>query len=107
MQESDLTEKQRKWLEESRKIGPGAMTKSERERLEKLYADMLPAEQQELQQYIQLKYGKKDDPDQQSDKMSEMSMQGDPTVLMEKKEWSAPSDSFRNAFSSMNPRKRD
>jgi hypothetical protein len=53
LEEKDLSEKQRKWLEASGKIGPGAMTKSERQTLERLYAEMLPKEQQELQQYIQ------------------------------------------------------
>jgi hypothetical protein len=35
------------------------MTRTERETLERLYADMLPAEQQELQRYIQEKWGQK------------------------------------------------
>lgn len=57
MEEKDLTQKQREWLEASKKIGLGPKTKSERQNLEKLYADMLPAEQQQLREYIEDTFG--------------------------------------------------
>ncbi len=60
LEEHKLTEKQRKWLEASQRIGPGAMTKTERQLLERLYADMLPREQQELAAYIEAKFAKKE-----------------------------------------------
>lgn len=66
MEEHQLTDKQRKWLEASRKIGRTAMTKSERQTLERLYADMLPREQQDSAAYIREKFGKKDEGDQEA-----------------------------------------
>jgi len=92
LDEKDLTPKQRKWLEASRKIGPGAMTKTERQTLERLYADMLPTEQQALLRYIQAQFGKKDD-----DRETEPAVQ-DPTELMEHRVWTPPSNGLRKAF---------
>lgn len=92
MEEKDLTPRQRKWLEASRKIGPLAITKTERETLEKLYADMLPQEQQELQQYIQEKYGKEDDEQEPQEPKH------DPTKLMEARVWAAPSEGLKRAL---------
>ncbi len=57
MDEDKLTEKQRKWLAESKRIGPGPMTGTERKRLETLYAEMLPVEQQGLYDYILKTFG--------------------------------------------------
>ena len=90
MEEHELTPKQKKWLEASRKIGPGSMTRTERESLERLYADMLPQEQQELGDYIQSKFGKKED-----DKEPE---EVDPTVRMESKVWNQPSSGLASAL---------
>jgi hypothetical protein len=94
LEEKDLTEKQREWLALSRKIGPGAMTKTERESLEKAYAEMMPKEQQDLHQYIVTTYGKKEKDDTDSDSASE-----DPIAVMEKMVWVAPSDSLKTALS--------
>ncbi|MEW6532115.1 MAG: hypothetical protein AB1473_14860 [Thermodesulfobacteriota bacterium] len=88
MEEDQLTEKQKKWLEASRKIGKGPMTKTERQTLERLYADMLPREQQELYEYIQEKYPPKGKPTGEEDLLA----------LMEKREWHKPSQKLRNAF---------
>lgn len=92
MDEKDLTPKQRRWLEASRKIGPGAMTRTERQTLERLYADMLPTEQQALHRYIQEHFGKKDD-----DREAKPTVQ-DPTELMERRVWTPPSDGLRKAL---------
>ncbi len=92
MDEKDLTRKQRRWLEASRKIGPGAMTRTERQTLERLYADLLPAEQQALLRYIQEEFGKEKD-DQQSEPTVP-----DPTELMERRVWTPPSQALRKAF---------
>jgi len=92
LDEKDLTPKQRKWLEASRKIGSGAMTKTERQTLERLYADMLPAEQQGLQRYIQEQFGKK------KDEPGSKPSPPDPTELMERRVWTPPSDGLRRAF---------
>ena len=92
MQEKDLTRKQRKWLEASRKIGPLAMTKSERETLEKLYADMLPQEQQDLKKFIEETFGQQEDQEGQIPKY-------DPITRMETRFWATPSDGLKKAFS--------
>ncbi|MBI4962420.1 MAG: hypothetical protein HY913_04020 [Desulfomonile tiedjei] len=90
MDETQLTQKQRKWLEASRKIGPGAMTRTERETLERLYADMLPREQQELKAYIEEQFSKKEPEGQGVE---------DPTAKMERKDWTPPSPALRSALS--------
>ncbi len=90
MEEKDLTEKQQNWLETSKKIGPGPMTPTERQTLEKLYADMLPAEQQELLEYIEEKFGKDD--------KSPADNKDDPIGRMEKMIWSEPSDGLKKVF---------
>lgn len=95
MDEKDLSEKQRKWLEASRKIGPGAMTKSERQLLEKLYAEMLPKEQQELAQYIEHTFAKKE---VETKAETETPQEADPITEMEQKEWKPPSDALRAAL---------
>ncbi len=88
MKEEDLTEKQRAWLEASRKIGPGPMTKSERMILERLYADMLPAEQQQLAAYIRNKFGKQDEGTHEEG-------QEDPIERMMQRTWPEPSPKLR------------
>jgi hypothetical protein len=98
LEEHKLTEKQRNWLEASQRIGPGAMTKTERQLLERLYADMLPREQQELAAYIEAKFGKKE-PD------SKDSEEKDPIEKMRRKEWRPPSEALRSALAkSQTPR---
>jgi hypothetical protein len=94
LEEKDLTEKQREWLALSRKIGPGATTKSEREKLEKAYAAMLPKEQQDLYSFIIDTYGKKE-----GDEASSSSEPNDPIAAMEKVAWKAPSDPLKAALS--------
>ncbi len=91
------SEKQLKWLEASKKIGPGAMTKSERQTLERLYAEMLPKEQQELQQYIQEKFAKKPAEDHEEE---------DPIERMMKKTWPSPSKKLVSALSKAQPPRR-
>ena len=91
MKEHELTEKQRKWLEASRRIGPGAMTKTERQTLEKLYADMLPKEQQELAAYIEATFGK-GEPDAKEPEET------DPIERMRRKVWNPPSGALRSAL---------
>ncbi len=98
MQEKDLTEKQRRWLEASRKIGPGPMTKSERKLLEQLYADMDPREQQELYDYIQMKYG---DTETKNPRSTDDQFLDDPISRMQLKMWHAPSGAFKRALSSI------
>lgn len=93
MEERDLTSKQRRWLEASRKIGPGPMTRTERESLEKLYADMLPAEQQELQRYIQEKWGQKNVASELGDIVES------PIDRMQKKTFKTPSQGLVKALS--------
>jgi hypothetical protein len=101
VEEHQLTPKQRKWLEASHRIGPGTMTRTERETLERLYADMLPAEQQELRQYIEEKYGAKD-PGSQLEGILE-----DPVERMQQKIWNAPSRGLAKALSTaMHPKRR-
>ncbi len=97
LEEKDFSESQRKWLEASRKIGPGAMTKSERQLLERLYAEMLPGEQQELQKYIQEQFAKK---------VAEQQGGADPTEKMLKRTWATPSDKLLSAISKAQPPKR-
>ncbi|MFH0824976.1 MAG: hypothetical protein V2B18_19665 [Pseudomonadota bacterium] len=92
MDEKQLTEKQRGWLDESKKIGSGPMTKSEKNRLKDLYADMLPQEQRELYAYIQEHFGAKDGHDDDSSGAS------DPIAVMEQIEWREPSKELRGAF---------
>ncbi|MBI5250089.1 MAG: hypothetical protein HY912_11405 [Desulfomonile tiedjei] len=96
MEEKNLSESQRKWLEASRKIGPGAMTKSERQLLERLYAEMLPKEQQELQQYLQEEFQKK---------VAEQQGGEDPTEKMLGKTWATPSKKLISAISKAQPPK--
>lgn len=57
MEEKELTNKQREWLEKSSQIGLGPMTKSEKQALEDLYNEMKPEEQKELAEYIEEKFG--------------------------------------------------
>ncbi len=90
LDEQKLTPKQREWLELSRKIGPGPMTRTERESLERLYKEMLPREQQELFEYIRTHFGEKE---KQEDE------QADPIVEMERRIWHAPSKALRSALS--------
>ena len=98
MAEQELTEKQRKWLEASQRIGPGSMTKTERQLLEGLYADMLPREQQELAAYIEAKFGKKELDQKDSEEK-------DPIEKMRRKEWRPPSEALRSALAkSQTPR---
>jgi len=91
--ESQLTPGQRKWLEASRKIGTGSMTKSERLTLERLYAELLPREQQELEEYIRTTYGKKEDAS------SSEETGGEPTARMEQRTWTPPSSALKDALS--------
>jgi hypothetical protein len=78
MEEKYLTPRQRKWLDESRRIGPGPFTPSDRKLLEGLYADMSPEEQEELADYIQDTF-----------------MKPDPITLREKKPQKEPSPRLR------------
>ncbi|WP_157212294.1 hypothetical protein [Desulfomonile tiedjei] len=98
MEEKDLSEKQREWLEASRKIGRVSMTKTERLLLERLYKEMLPHEQQDLQQFIQDKYGKK--PEESGE---EKQTEDDPIERMMQKTWSIPSEKFRSALAKTQP----
>jgi hypothetical protein len=93
LEEHELTDKQRKWLEASKKIGRIAMTKSEKQTLERLYSDMLPREQQDLASYIEEKFGKKD----QSGKEAPEAQ--DPIEKMLSKEWREPSKGLLTALS--------
>jgi hypothetical protein len=101
LEEKDLTYKQREWLDLSRKVGPGTMTRSEREALEKLYAEMLPREQQELHHYITTTFGKKDpeQPQEAQETPAETEEPVDPIAQMQEKVWHAPSDGLKSAFS--------
>ena len=93
MSEDQLTELQKRWLEASRKIGAGPMTKSERRTLESIYAEMLPQEQKELQAYIQENYGSGEDPD------GDGQVPAEPSTLMEAREWAEPSAKLSKALS--------
>ena len=84
MEDKDFTPKQRKWIETSRKIGLGRMTKTERETLEELYADMLPTEQQELADHIEEKFGYEIDET--------------PIKEQEKKKYAEPSSALRSSL---------
>lgn len=106
MEEKDLTEKQKRWLEASRRIGPGPMTKTERQTLEKLYADMLPAEQQELAKYINEKFGKKESKSNASQPQAAQPEKQDPIERMQKRIWSEPSDALKTAFSKVQVKAR-
>jgi len=88
LQEHELTEKQKEWLEASRKIGTWPLTKSERQTLERLYAEMPPREQQGLYEYIQETYRAK----------GKSAGAEDLLALMEKRQWHEPSQKLRNAF---------
>ncbi len=90
MDEKELTQKQQDWLALSKKIGPGPMTKSEREALENLYKEMLPREQQELFAYVQERFGKKE---------TEPAEAEDPISVMQRKIWTPPSPALRTALS--------
>ncbi len=81
MEETHLTPRQRKWLETSRKIGPGRFTPSERKTLEDLYAAMTSQEQEELQDFIQEKY-----------------LPADPISKREAAVWTSPSPGLRKAL---------
>jgi hypothetical protein len=108
LEEKDLSKRQKRWLEASRKIGRGAMTKTERETLERLYAEMLPAEQQELARFIQEKYGQKE-PEKQSAGGSgqEAPQEEDPIERMQRKVWAEPSAALRSALAdSIAPKKK-
>lgn len=77
------------------------MTRTESETLERLYADMLPAEQQELQRYIEEKWGAKD-PGAQLDEILE-----DPVDRMQQKMWKPPSRGLAKALSTaMRPKRQ-
>jgi hypothetical protein len=91
LEEHQLTEKQREWLQLSKKIGPGPMTRSERQALEKLYAEMLPREQQDLKRYLDEKFAQR--------QPQEPAEEEDPITEMEKRTWSPPSDGLRSALS--------
>jgi hypothetical protein len=86
MEEDNLTEGQRNWLQASREIGPGPMTKTERLRLEKLYAEMLPKEQQELARYIEENFGTTEDKSE------------DPIEKMAERVWMEPSTKLRESL---------
>ncbi|MDQ1284960.1 MAG: hypothetical protein QG663_363 [Thermodesulfobacteriota bacterium] len=90
LNENDLTPGQLKWLETSKKIGPGSITPTERQTLEKLYAELLPQEQQELFDYIKSRFGK--------DNETETEQGDDPVTRMERMVWSTPSDSLKSSF---------
>jgi hypothetical protein len=62
------------------------MTKSERLRLEKLYAEMLPKEQQELARYIEEQFGKTEDESE------------DPIDRMAERVWLEPSRKLRETL---------
>jgi hypothetical protein len=90
LDEQELTQIQQDWLALSRKIGPGPMTKSEREALEKLYKKMLPREQQDLFEYIREHFG---------EKQSEPAETEDLISVMQRKTWTPPSPGLRAALS--------
>ncbi len=90
MKEPKLTRKQEEWLTLSKKVGPGPMTKTEREALEKLYKEMLPREQQDLYDYIENHFGKKGAEEPEVE---------DPISIMQGRSWDAPSPALRAALS--------
>jgi hypothetical protein len=73
------------------------MTKSERQLLERLFAEMLPGEQQELQKYIQEQFDKK---------IAEHEGGEDPTARMLQRTWATPSNKLLSALSKAHPPKR-
>jgi hypothetical protein len=91
LNEQELTQKQRDWLALSGKIGPGPMTKTEREALEKLYKEMLPREQQELFEFIDAHFGKKESREPEAEE--------DPISIMQRKVRTPPSPALRAALS--------
>jgi hypothetical protein len=108
LDETTLSKRQKRWLDASGQIGRGAMTKTERETLERLYAEMLPAEQQELARYIEEKYGKKEPEKRQAQESSlEDPQVDDPIERMQRKVWAEPSKALRSVLSgSIAPKKR-
>jgi hypothetical protein len=86
VEEDSLTVKQKAWLALSRKIGPLAMTKTERRDLERLYGDMSPEEQETLYEFIREHFGARDD---ESD---------DPIARMQKRVWNPPSKKLKEQF---------
>jgi len=108
VEEKDLSPRQREWLEASRTIGTWPLTKSERQRLEKLYAAMLPAEQQELLRFIEDRYGKKEEKKEgeEKERTEESPKEPDPIKLMESLTWREPSAGLRSAFSKAQAAKR-
>jgi len=76
------------------------MTRTERETLERLYADMLPREQQELKAYIEEHFSKeeKEEPEEKDFE--------DPTKRMERKKWTSPSPALKAALSKVQVIKR-
>lgn len=93
MEEKDLTQKQRKWLEESERIGFGKMTKTERLTLESLYNEMTPEEREQLTEYIQEKFGYEIDES--------------PILAQQDKEYSEPSRALRGKLGAAARPKRD
>ena len=87
MEKGQLTKRQKEWLDASKKIGPGAMTKTEKQLLEELYAEMLPQEQQALFEYIQANFGSKDQEAKDQEAESD-----DPITRMQNRVWSEPSE---------------
>jgi len=77
------------------------MTRTERESLERLYADMLPNEQQELKSYIEEQFGKKEKKEPEEKEVD------DPTKTMERKQWTPPSRALRSALSKAQVTKRN
>lgn len=69
------------------------MTKSERETLERHFAEMLPKEQQDLQEYIRETFGKKEPGSPAEDTME------DPIARMEQRTWAPPSSALKGALS--------
>lgn len=98
LQDKDLTEKQRRWLDASKKIGPGPMTKSERTLLEKLYADMEPREQQQLYEYIQMNFR---DKEKEENGQPNESVSDDPISRMQARIWREPSGALKRSLSSI------
>jgi len=76
------------------------MTRTERETLERLYADMLPREQQELKAYIEEQFGNKEKKEPEEKEVE------DPTKTMERKQWTPPSRALRSALAKVNVIKR-
>jgi truncated hemoglobin YjbI len=99
LDEKDLTEKQRKWLETSRSIRTWPLTKSEKQTLERLYADMLPQEQQELRRFIQEKYGAQKTEEQAEQQPDVQTEDSDPIETMMRRVWHEPSKALRTALS--------